>query len=298
MPLAFAGAVLWATPVSAIRLAGLALCLPIVLWPVSKLESGAFELAVLDVGQGLALVVRTRSHVLIYDTGPAFRSGRDTGELVVVPYLHHLGIGHPDMLVLSHGDMDHVGGMKSVLAAMDVRRVLKGPSVNTPGRAAETCVAGEKWSWDGVEFAVLHPSDAHDLARNNSSCVVEIRNAGASALIMGDVERESERDMLERGVISSTEIVIAAHHGSRTSSTQPFVQATRPHHVIFSAGWGNRWGFPRPDVVQRWQAQGATTYTTFGSGAIEMLVTSQGVAHIGRYRFDHPHYWSAPAVER
>jgi competence protein ComEC len=294
--LALAGALLWATPLSAVRLAGLALCVPVIVWPAQRLEQGAFELAILDVGQGLAVVVRTRSHALIYDTGPAFRSGRDTGELVVVPYLHHLGISHPDMLVLSHGDLDHVGGVKSVLAALDVKRVLRGPSVSTPGRVAETCIAGETWRWDAVEFAVLHPSNPHDLARNNSSCVIEIRNAGGRALIMGDVERESELALLERGAISQTDVVVAAHHGSRTSSTQPFVQATHARHVIFSAGWGNRWGFPRPDVVERWQEQGATSYTTFRSGAIEIMVTPRGIANIGEYRIEHPHYWRQGAT--
>jgi competence protein ComEC len=108
---------------------------------------------------------------------------------------------------------------------------------------------------------------------------------------MGDVEREAESALLERGVISPADIVVAAHHGSGTSSTLPFVQATRARYVIFSAGWRNRWGFPRPDVVARWQAQRATTYTTYTSGAIEVKVTSQGIAHLGQYRVDHPHYW-------
>jgi len=289
--LAFVGAVLWATPIAAIRFAGAALCLPVIIWPVQQLEPGAFTLAVLDVGQGLALVVRTRSHVLVYDAGPAFRSGRDTGELVVVPYLHHLGVTRPDVLVLSHGDLDHVGGARSMLAEMDVRRLLQGPSVKIPERPADICGAGEQWYWDGVEFTVLHPSDVHDSARNNSSCVIEVRNAGGRALLTGDVERESETALLERGAISHADIVVAAHHGSRTSSTLPFVQATHPQHVIFSAGWRNRWGFPRPEVVQRWQEEGATTYTTFRSGAIEIEVTPQGIRHIGQYRIDHPRYW-------
>jgi competence protein ComEC len=295
--LASIGALLWVVPIAPLRAAGLALCVPLLIVPNDKLEPGTFELAVLDVGQGLAVVIRTHSHTLIYDTGPAFRSGKDAGELAVIPYLHHVGSNRSDLLMLSHGDLDHVGGAKSVLTGITVERVLQGPSVSLLARDARTCLAGQKWQWDGIEFAVLHPSDPHETGRNNSSCVLEIRNAGGRALIMGDVERESELALIERDAISRSDIVVAAHHGSRTSSTPPFVAATHASYVVFSAGWNNRWGFPKPDVVQRWQEQGAKTYTTFGSGAIEFIVTPAGIRRISEYRVEHGHYWSAVGVD-
>ena len=258
----------------ATRIAGVLLCLPAILWQPPRPQQGAFELAVLDVGQGLAVVVTTRSHVLVYDTGPAFRSGRDTGEMVVLPYLHSRGVRRIDTLVLTHGDNDHVGGARSILTGMPTQRILVGPSVHLP-RHAELCREGQHWRWDEVDFHVLHPASADGAHENDSSCVVRItgsRAVNAAALLLGDIERAAETRLVSTGSMRPTDIVVVPHHGSSTSSTEPLTRAVTPKLAVISAGYGNRWGFPRGEVLARWHAVGARTLSTAKSGAIEIAV--------------------------
>lgn len=278
------------------RLCGLLCCLPALLWQPDRLPLNAFELTTLDVGQGLALVVRTANHVLIYDTGPKFQSGTDTGALVVVPYLHALGIHHLDMVMISHGDADHAGGMASVQQGMRVNQWVLGPSVQeqvlAPGTTIQRCHEGQHWHWDAVQFTVLSPAANSDATiRNNTSCVLSIRALGGSALLPGDAEAPVERQLVEERHIAPTSIVMAGHHGSRTSSAPELVEAVQAREVIFSAGYRNRWGFPKPDIVSRWQASGAHADSTIDSGAITLDVTSQGLQPPQLFRELHRHYW-------
>jgi competence protein ComEC len=262
------------------------------LWRPAAPEYGAAQLTILDVGQGLASVVRTRSHVLIYDTGPAFRSGRDTGEVVVIPYLHSQGIRAVDKLMVSHGDLDHQGGMNSILQSLPVRHLLVGPSVTVaPGVPAELCRVGQAWQWDGVAFEVLHPAANTAASDNDSSCVLRIQAAAASALLTGDIQSDAEHALVERA-LQAVDVVVVPHHGSRTSSTAPFVNATSPQFAVFAAGYRNRWGFPKTDVIERWLGQGARTLSTVSSGAITIELAGQPPqAH--EYRVEHPQYWRA-----
>lgn len=272
------------------RIAATLLCLPALLWRPESLRHGEFGLTLLDVGQGLAAVVRTRSRVLVFDTGPAFRSGRDTGELVVLPYLRSQGIRSVDALVVSHGDLDHQGGMESIAQGLLVRRVLVGPSVAAGSRRVDICIRGHRWTWDGVTFEVLHPAAGTFENDNDSSCVLRIAGPGGSALLTGDIQLEAEAAIVSAG-LAQTDIVVAPHHGSRTSSTPALVEATDPSWVLFAAGYRNRWGFPRPDVVERWRESGAQTLATPQSGAISLVVSAAGVATAGEFRKDHPRYW-------
>ena len=236
-----------------LRVAGVALCVPALVWSPSRPLLGNFDLTVLDVGQGLAVVVYTREHVLVYDTGPAFRSGRDTGELVVLPYLYSQGVRRIDTLIASHGDVDHVGGLTSVLQGLPTTRVLAGSSVKSPPLSQsifKRCAYGQRWRWDGVEFAVLHPEAieaVHTKTKDNdTSCVLSIRGARGSATIFGDIERASEQQLLRNGRIESSEIVVVPHHGSRTSSTPELIAAVQAKFALIGAGVDNRWGFPNP----------------------------------------------------
>ena len=274
---------LWPT-----RIAGALLCLPIVVNRPATPAAGAFELAVLDVGQGLASVVRTQSHVLVYDTGPAFRTGRDTGELVVTPYLRRRGVRKIDMLMISHGHLDHQGGATSVVAALPVEAGLRGPSV--VAALGDICERGAQWVWDGVTFTVLHPSQTDAVADNDSSCVLSIRGAGGAALLTGDIEAEAEAQLVDAG-LALADIVVAPHHGSRTSSTPEFVDALRPQLTVFSAGYRNRWGFPRAEIVERWSAAGARIMFTAESGAIEARVGVDGRIDVQEHRETHARYW-------
>lgn len=282
-----------------LRIAGAVLCLPMMFYRAPTPAPGAFELTVLDVGQGLAVVARTHSHVLVYDTGPAFHSGRSAAELAVLPYLRRAGVTHIDMLMISHGDQDHSGGLRDMLAALPVRSVSVGAAVNQAPPDRIECKRGQQWRWDDVTFTVLHPqldSGAQTESRrdNDGSCVLRISGRDGSALLTGDIEAAAERELLERDLRPAS-VVVAPHHGSDTSSSSLFVASLRPDVTIFSTGYRNRWNFPRPAVVERWRAAGARSYDTSASGAIRVTFDP----HEGRVAarvFEHRHtqrrYWT------
>lgn len=276
-----------------LRCAAVALCLPTVLFRPAAPARGAFELAMLDVGQGLAIVVRTQAHTLVFDAGPAFRTGRDTGELVLLPYLRHRGVRAVDRLVVSHGDLDHEGGARSLLLGMPTRSVLVGPSVEGLSYAAR-CAHGQRWAWDAVEFEILHPTtaDFEAASDNDSSCVLAVTGEGGTALITGDIEADAELAILNRSAVRA-DIVVVAHHGSASSSTAAFVEAARARFAFVSAGYRNRWNFPRPDVVARWRASGAEVVSTIEGGAIEATVRPHAPISLRRHRREHERYWSA-----
>ena len=278
------------------RWAGMLICMPALFWKVDAPDAGDYEVTVLDVGQGLAVIIRTEHHVLLYDTGPAFQGGGDAARLTVLPYLRSQGVARLDRLVLSHGDADHVGGLRSILGEMNVVSVLAGPSVN-PMMGANQCQSGERWNWDHVEFAILHPQgNSKNDSDNNLSCVLRVTNAGGSTLLLGDIESAAEQTLVERALIQPTKVVVAAHHGSRSSSTPELVNATRlagqQQWVIFSVGYRNRWGFPKPDVVARWQDAGAIPLETSQAGAVSILVSSRGEQSIPvLWRNERQRYW-------
>jgi competence protein ComEC len=285
-----AGALLLLLPgIRATRILGVLLCLPAVLHRPPTPRDGDFDLTVLDVGQGLSVVVRTRSHVLLYDAGPAFRSGRDAGVLAVLPWLRHSGVRSLDVVMVSHADLDHRGGLASVMAGLDTRLVIAGPTMRRYVQRMLTCRAGQAWTWDDVTFDVLHPADANATGDNSTSCVLRIRGRSASGLLTGDIEAEAEADLLARG-LAPADVVVVPHHGSRTSSSEPFVSALRPQFALISAGYRNRWGFPRAEVLARWQAVGARTLTTADAGAIE-LSFARGRVELREHRRASARYW-------
>jgi competence protein ComEC len=279
-----------------LRLVGILLCLPAFANRPAPSDRGGFELAILDVGQGLAVVVSTNSHVLVYDTGPGFRTGRDTGELVVLPYLRHRGIREVDMLMVSHGDLDHQGGMNSIVKGMPTETLVVGPSVHYAAAAMTRCRAGQRWVWDDVSFEVLHPQEVASVRDNDSSCVLRIQANAASALLTGDIEQEGEAALVSSG-LRQADIVVVPHHGSRSSSTSEFIKALAPRIAVFSAGYRNRWGFPKSDVVARWQASHARTYSTIDSGAIEIRIASDGATRVREYRGEQRRYWSRRSAD-
>jgi competence protein ComEC len=282
-----------------LRVAGIVMCLPMMFYRTPTPAFGSFELTVLDVGQGLAAVVRTHEHVLVYDTGPAFQSGRSAAELAVLPFLRHYGVRDMDMLMVSHGDQDHSGGLVDLLAAMPARAISVGPSVNQALPDKIVCERGQQWQWDGVIFTVLHPdansgAQARSRSGNESSCVLYIQGSDGTALLTGDIETAGEHQLLEHGLAHAA-VVVAPHHGSDTSSSSLFVAAARPDVTIFSTGYRNRWNFPRPDVVERWRAVGARTYDTSASGAISVTFAARDReihAQVREHRHTRRRYWS------
>ena len=233
---------------------------------------GCVDIHVLDVGQGLATLIRTNTRVALYDAGPAFRSGSDTGRLVAVPYLREAGVDALDLMVVSHGDNDHAGGVMSVLDDVSAAATLTGEEPEGPLKDASTpflrCSAGQLWHWDGIHFAVLHPPVGSRIEGNNASCVIEIRAGQNSTLLTGDIEAVAERSLLAEGLVSDVDFVLVPHHGSKTSSVLPFVDATSAETAVVSAGHANRWGMPRPEIVQRWSSSGAQVVNTADSGAV------------------------------
>jgi competence protein ComEC len=264
-----------------------ALCLLPLLAAQRAPVRGDFELAALDVGQGTAVVVRTAGHALLYDAGPAFEEGFDAGASVVAPFLLGQGLRAVDLVLLSHGDNDHAGGVAAVRARLAVRREL-----GTPGQPP--CHAGQSWEWDGVRFEVLHPG-AGAWAGNDASCVLRV--AGSyTVLLAGDIEAGAERALLEAGAPLRADVLLAPHHGSRTSSTAEFVAAVRPAVVIHSAGWRHHFRHPRPEVVARYGALGARQHVTGQGGAIGVWRDPvSGRIEVREHRREAARFWHAPA---
>jgi competence protein ComEC len=253
--------------------------------------AGELWFALLDVGQGLAVVARTEHHALVYDTGPRYSASFDTGESVVVPYLRQAGVRRLDKLVVSHGDNDHAGGMRSVLAAVPVARLESSlPELSTQ---AVSCVQGEHWEWDGVRFEYLNPPGGVTSRHNNASCVLKITSRHGSVLLPGDIEAKAERRLVaEFGGNLKADVLVAPHHGSKTSSTGEFLEQVRPHHVLFPVGYRNRFHHPHPRVVDRYRALGAESHDSPAAGAIELRLTGGGVA-VSHVRERERRYWHA-----
>jgi competence protein ComEC len=248
------------------------------LWPDRRLPAqGEVELMVVDVGQGLSVLVRTRGHTLLYDAGPAVRDGFDAGERAVVPALRALGIESLDTMVLSHGDSDHAGGFEAVRSVIPVGNLLAPAGAGLP--TDRDCMSGTHWRWDGVTFRFLHPTPHFPYLGNEASCVLRIETAHGAALLTGDIGEVIERELLRRAPGDlRADVVLAPHHGSAGSSAAGFVQATGARLAIMSTGFGNRFGHPRPEVTRRWQASGAEVLDTARSGAIRVWLGRDGLA--------------------
>jgi len=265
--------------------------LPLLFPADSALEQGEFELTVLDVGQGLATVVRTAEHLLVYDTGPAY-SGSSAASFTLIPYLRHQGVQGIDGLISSHNDLDHSGGREDVSRVMHPAWQLSGEPM--PG--ASPCAAGDQWSWDGVSFEILHPGRNSALRGNQASCVLLVRSARGSALLTGDIPKAAEQRIVERQSCLEVDVVVAPHHGSGTSSSAALVKATSPVWVVFAAGHGNRWGFPLKSVKNRWRSVGAGTLTTGQTGAVTISFSAPGQGLLSLQRPGSKRIWRAGLV--
>jgi competence protein ComEC len=273
------------------RALALLLWLPL-LWPSRGLPlPGDAELVVLDVGQGLSVLVRTARHSLLYDMGPAQPEGFDAGERIGVPSLRALGVRRLDAAIVSHGDNDHAGGFPAVRRAYPMPVAWSSEGSGVEGTRA--CRAGMQWQWDGVRFRFLHPPVYFPYLDNESSCVLRIETAHGAALLTGDIGQVVERDLLRRDAAAlRAEVVLVAHHGSDESSDPGFVAATGARQALISAGYGNRFDHPRPGVVARWRQAGAQVHDTLDEGALRVRLQAGGVTVEPR-RQSHPRPWDA-----
>lgn len=303
--LALAGVVwaLWPTPLRLSgRWLGWLLMLPALLWQPMRPGLGEWDMAALDVGQGSAVLVRTANHMLLFDTGVRRSVQNDEGQRSILPFLRAWGVRKLDVLVVSHGDLDHAGGLRSVLAGMPVEQSYSPFSLSTWLRgearklkaepsvlplAEVQCQYGATWQMDGVSFEFLWPlppvapagtarSRPRATARNEDSCVLQVRGAHHSVLLTGDIEAAEEATLVARG-IEAVDIVVAAHHGSKTSSTPGFIKQVRATHVIAQAGSWNRYGHPADSVRQAWQRAGVRFWQTDMHGAVHAQSRSDGV---------------------
>jgi competence protein ComEC len=254
------------------RASGLALMAPAFFIGALPPARGEAWITTFDVGQGLAVLVRTASHTLLYDTGPAYGAESDSGSRVVVPALRGAGIERLDLLVLSHEDGDHTGGALSVLESYEVAEVASSlareHALHGLAPHARRCAAGEGWDWDGVRFDFLHPVRGTNAKRNDQSCVLRIATAGHAMLLTGDIERGAEAAMLAAGRALPSDVLLVPHHGSRTSSTEDFIAAVAPRRAIVAVGYRSRFGHPHPLVLERYRAAGVELARTDLDGAI------------------------------
>jgi len=278
------------------RWLALLLILPLLMIEPLRPGWGQARVTLLDVGQGLSAVVHTQQHVLVYDTGPRFSDTFDTGAAVVVPFLRHSGIRNLDMLVVSHGDNDHIGGVASLLADYPAETLLTSVPEKLPSSNALNCWSNRQWIWEGVTLTLLHPVKEDDirLRGNDASCVLHIESAaGHSILLTGDIEAGAEQALLRRSRQQlAASVLVAPHHGSDTSSTTAFIEAVDPDVVLFPSGYRNRYGFPKASVVQRYANRHAEMYETGLSGALTVTLSSDDEKPAIRcFRDQRQRYW-------
>ena len=285
------------------RWLGVVAFLPMWLIVPAPPAAGIVRITVLDVGQGLAVVAQTRHHALLFDTGPAYGPGADSGNRIIVPYLRATGIQWLDRMIVSHDDSDHSGGALSVLQALPVADVLSSLPDLDPlillATQEQRCQAGQHWMWDGVRFDILYPDAAsyeeRHIKSNDRGCVLKISTVNGTAMIPADIERRGERMLLEHAAaVLRAEVLIAPHHGSRTSSSAAFVAAVAPQVVIYPVCYRNAFRHPHPDVVARYQTLGSTQYRTDEGGAIRFELGGAQALAVSRYRDHYKRYWHAP----
>ena len=271
------------------------LLLPLFAPPLLKIAEGDCVVTVIDVGQGLSVLVETAQHRLLYDTGALFGPERAVADLTVVPLLRQRGISQLDTVIISHNDNDHAGGWPAIAREFAVHRLLASEAI-APGEnriATEWCRAGMQWRWDNIEFALLYPSSsAADVFRgNNRSCVLQISAGDKRMLLTGDIERAAETLLLDNSALQPAALLLAPHHGSRSSSTNAFVERVQPQYVVFSAGYLNRFKHPSEEVVQRYRHHGAGLFNTAQSGAITFTFAQGKPPHILEHRPQIHRYW-------
>jgi competence protein ComEC len=261
---------------------------------------GNLRLTIFDVGQGLAVAAQTSKHALLYDTGPVFNSDSNSGNRILIPALRGMGITQLDTLILTHNDADHTGGALSIMQGMPIQRVSSSLPDDSPilkqATRSSPCSEGESWTWDGINFEFLHPAVSgyrdESLKKNDHSCVLRISSGKNSILLTADIEKKSERRLLELHPEKlRTTLLVVPHHGSKTSSTPAFVLTTNPKYSVFTAGYRNQFGHPKAEVVERYRAIGSELLRSDEDGAI---LVDMGVERfkVTSYRKTNARYWN------
>lgn len=256
--------------------------------PASTLAKSQLELVIFDVGQGLAVLIKTQNQTLLYDTGFASRSGFNIGDAVILPYLKKHQIKHLDTVIISHNDNDHRGGFDAIAKATNIKQILASNPKKIIG--ASLCQTGQNWQADGVTFTLLNPPELLDKKGNNNSCVLKIDNGFQVVLLTGDIEKRAEKYLLKNHKNQlKSDVLLVPHHGSNTSSHLDFLLAVSPSIAINSSGFANRFSHPTPKVKQRYSLQNIAFYDTQCAGQINLLLDKN--IHLKSYRKNHRAYW-------
>ncbi|SDG94328.1 DNA internalization-related competence protein ComEC/Rec2 [Propionivibrio dicarboxylicus] len=294
---------LWSLPIALIGVAwlllprgmparwlGILLLLPALAFEAERPVAGKAWVDVLDVGQGLAVVIRTARHALLYDTGPRYGAETNAGTRVVLPFLRAVGIDRLDALLVSHRDADHAGGADAVREDMPVGRLLTSIA-EWIGGSGEACVAGDDWWWDGVRFSLLHPVASEDRTRgseNHRSCVLRVEAEGRVVLLTGDIESADERALIARaGDRLRSDVLVVPHHGGRGSSSPEFVAAVAAKEAVFSVGYRNSYGHPRADILAR--HAGSRVWRTDRDGELRFVLSA--TPEVRAWRQVQARYW-------
>jgi competence protein ComEC len=281
-----------------LRWAGLVAWLPLLAGLPGRPADGSFRVTAFDVGQGMALLVETAGHRLLYDTGPGYSPGSDAGSRVILPWLRLHGIETLDGMVISHGDQDHSGGALSLLGELRVGWLASSLGEAHPvvlaARRHLRCTAGQHWEWEGVRFSMLHPlPDSYadpGLKANARSCVLRVDNGRHAILLAGDIEAAQEAVLVARApALLAADVLLAPHHGSGTSSTPAFLRTVRPRLGVFQVGWRNRYHHPKKEVYARYGELGITRLRTDELGALT-LDFGDGLRETA-WRQEHARYW-------
>ncbi len=271
------------------RCATLLLLLP--LWQPARTLPPGPSLHVLDVGQGTAVIYSAGDRILLYDTGGGNPSGASLARSVILPWLRLHGVSRLDVLVVSHGDFDHSGGAEDLLRALPVGRLWAGADVATVP-AARHCLGGREWHWpDGSRFRFLSPLD-FPRAGNDGSCVLQIEAPGMRILLPGDIGQEQERALVRRwGSALRSDVLLAGHHGSNTSTAQSWLNHVDPALVIVAAGYASRFGHPHPAVIRRLDASGIAVRQTALEGTLVVRPSAEGGMSAQGWREQGKTWW-------
>lgn len=267
----------------------------------NAVDQDVIKITMLDVGQGLSIVLETKHHVLLYDTGPKFSGTANAGDRVIWPYLRSQGIYKIDKIIVSHADLDHAGGLISLM------QHIMPPQILTPSPDAlkidpeigvniQACRAGQHWEWDGVKFEMLHPVSPLLKKRNDHSCVLRVSSKLHSILFTGDISGLAEQQLLANYAAKlPAEILMIPHHGSASSSADEFVAQVGPRYALVSVGYLNRYGHPKPQVVEKYAAHGSVVLDTASLGAISLKLNDKNKnIKANCYRIEQHKFWHEP----
>lgn len=268
--------------------------LPVVFVQQSVIEKGDFKATLLDVGQGLSVVVQTAEHLLLFDTGARFGKRFDIGAMVVVPYVRSIGLSKVDKLVVSHGDLDHRGGARAIVKQLVVDELLTSVPEELSWTESSRCEEGQNWQWDGVLFRFLNPLKVGGGSENNRSCVLQVSSPAGKLLLTGDIEKETEKRLVKKyGQGLMSDVLVVPHHGSKSSSTVSFIDAVNPVYALFPLGYRNRFNFPAEEVVMRYKNRSVRLFDTSSHGAIAVSFKQQSRGpNVESFRVKASHYWN------